>query len=173
MSKPKKKSHFWSYVVNVWMFACGIVGSYVLFWHVLPFTIHTVGDYVMLPSRVAALEEEGRGVGIGTGLIIPGHNNDDGDRPHSKPLKQFTCKDDLVMASVDVMLVDHFDEEGVLGTFNPMKGEIIIATTSSNTISHEVSHLVDAIMGTKGMVGTETRAYIQGYFTECIFNKTR
>lgn len=39
-----------------------------------------------------------------------------------------------------------------------------------NIITHEVSHLVDYVMGDKGMADTETRAYLAGYLNEKIFD---
>lgn len=39
-----------------------------------------------------------------------------------------------------------------------------------NIITHEVSHLVDYVMGDKGMNDTETRAYLSGFINEKIFD---
>jgi hypothetical protein len=45
-----------------------------------------------------------------------------------------------------------------------------IESITSNIITHEVSHLVDDVMGDKGMEDSETRAYLSGYINEKIFD---
>lgn len=45
-----------------------------------------------------------------------------------------------------------------------------IESVTPNIITHEVSHLVDYVMGDKGMADTETRAYLAGFINEKIFD---
>lgn len=39
-----------------------------------------------------------------------------------------------------------------------------------NTLSHEISHLVDYICGDRGITDTEARAYLTGHITEKVFD---
>lgn len=43
--------------------------------------------------------------------------------------------------------------------------------TLINTVAHEVSHYVDRLVHVKGIEDTETRAYLQGHLTACVFDK--
>lgn len=45
-----------------------------------------------------------------------------------------------------------------------------IESVTPNIITHEVSHLVDDVMGDKGMEDSETRAYLSGFVNEKIFD---
>jgi hypothetical protein len=45
-----------------------------------------------------------------------------------------------------------------------------IESVTPNIITHEVSHLVDYVMGDKGMADTETRAYLAGFLNEKVFD---
>lgn len=76
-------------------------------------------------------------------------------------------------AEVQVYLTSDNLPEGVEGRFTIFGGgkptiTILKGTDYTNVIAHEVSHWVDAIVGSKGINDTETRAYLQGYFTQCV-----
>jgi hypothetical protein len=43
-------------------------------------------------------------------------------------------------------------------------------SVTPNILTHEVSHLVDYVMGDKGMADSETRAYLSGFINEKIFD---
>lgn len=45
-----------------------------------------------------------------------------------------------------------------------------LESVNPNIITHEVSHLIDDVMGDKGMADSETRAYLAGYINEKIFD---
>lgn len=46
---------------------------------------------------------------------------------------------------------------------------IFLRNTDIDTVAHEVSHAVDTIVSEKGIQDGETRAYLQGYFTDCVY----
>lgn len=77
------------------------------------------------------------------------------------------CSDDTLESEVGVFLVDELGGH-INGLFDPNIPLIALVATSTNVITHEVSHLVDYIVTDKGIRDGETRAYLQGHFTECI-----
>lgn len=71
---------------------------------------------------------------------------------------------------VKVYVVDGFENENKGGGFYSKEMTIVLKDFRIKIVAHEVSHLVDHIMKTKRIKDTETRAYLQGYFTECVEN---
>lgn len=47
---------------------------------------------------------------------------------------------------------------------------IVFVQGGTSAIAHEVSHFVDYVVHQRGIDDPETRAYLQGYFTECVDN---
>lgn len=97
------------------------------------------------------------------------------DKTYIKSLQHIgQCKADTFYAKLDVYLSTSLPE-GVLGRFYLMDGQGVIELDKSNgmdinTIAHEVSHWVDRIVVAHALEGTEVRAYLQGYFTECVMS---
>lgn len=82
------------------------------------------------------------------------------------------CTDDGMEATVHVYLSDNL-QEGVQGMYMPSYRVIAIRKTDlqislANVVSHEVSHYVDDMTQVKGINDGETRAYMEGYFTDCV-----
>ena len=80
------------------------------------------------------------------------------------------CWDNTLSSTVSVYTADLPGD--VIGRFIADKNMIIISKIggfSVQNIAHEVSHLVDDIIFYKGIRDGETRAYLQGYFTDCIY----
>lgn len=82
-----------------------------------------------------------------------------------------TCHDPVLMSGVTVFVVDAFERDSVLGKFfsNPYP-VIVLKDIAVDTVAHEVSHLVDYIVSRKRISDTETRAYLQGYYTGCVIS---
>ena len=79
-----------------------------------------------------------------------------------------TCKADSMLTSVDVYWTSDF-KDGFQGLFNTELSIIILGSSNISIVTHEVSHFVDYVMYRKGINDGETRAYLQGYFTECVW----
>lgn len=83
------------------------------------------------------------------------------------------CESVDMQASVGVYL--KVLRPGLNGQFYTQGGNpiIVLSKVSSisyqNLVSHEVSHFVDALVSAKGINDGETRAYLQGYFTDCVY----
>lgn len=83
-----------------------------------------------------------------------------------------TCSDMALEASVDVYESNDMSSS-TMGFFNSTTDEIAVRKTGLeipeiDIVAHEVSHFVDWITAQKGINDGETRAYLQGYFTECV-----
>lgn len=103
------------------------------------------------------------------------------DKPLELPAqyKAGVCVDETILASVKVYMVDSLNEPeddaqgGIVGgRFYQKEVAIVLVKTDLNSVAHEVSHLVDWIMFEKGITDDETEAYLQGYFTECVYDLT-
>lgn len=91
--------------------------------------------------------------------------------PYKGEKKVATCVSADLKAALEVYTVEEFDEPGILGQFGP-RG-IFIKERSVDTVSHEVSHFVDVMVEAKGIHDGETRAYLQGYFSECVWTAVK
>lgn len=88
-----------------------------------------------------------------------------------------TCETEVFLAKVKVYSTDVLPS-GVLGKFyftNQRRDSGVIAVSRGDrdvidTVAHEVSHFVDHVVGGAGINDTETRAYLQGYYTQCVVN---
>lgn len=86
------------------------------------------------------------------------------------------CESGTLLARLTVYVIDEFpnNAEGArtLGKFykNVEDSPVIVFVRNSSiaVVAHEVSHYVDFLVETKGIKDGETRAYLQGYFTECV-----
>lgn len=100
-------------------------------------------------------------------------------KPLNLPKKYhtFVCADDTMRTNVVVYIVETLNKEGdggmpVGGAFYAHEMAIVLVDTDINTVAHEVSHLVDWVVQEKGIHDDETRAYLQGYFTECVYQNS-
>lgn len=91
------------------------------------------------------------------------------------------CRADVFYAGVSVFLPKTINGGGTQGMMMMTMGDksvhnaaIIISKDNKtgyvDVISHEVSHFVDRIIESRGLEGTEVRAYLQGYLTNCVTN---
>jgi len=81
-----------------------------------------------------------------------------------------SCYSETMQMGVHVYVVNKIPDN-VEGQFYQNEYSIVLVKTSINTIAHEVSHFVDFSMKQKNIKDSETKAYLQGYFTECVDNK--
>lgn len=82
-----------------------------------------------------------------------------------------SCVSKSMKASVGVYVVDKLPNDYV-GRYYADRQVIVLVDTDIETVAHEVSHFVDDVMRTKQIEDGETRAYLQGYFTDCVENLT-
>lgn len=84
------------------------------------------------------------------------------------------CDDSMLEASVGVYTIPAFSDEDVLGQFSTPDGvpriTVKLGNVNIDVVSHEVHHFVDASTGAKGIDDGETAAYMQGYFTQCVWD---
>lgn len=84
------------------------------------------------------------------------------------------CDDSMLEASVGVYTIQAFDDESVMGQFSTPGGvpriTVKLGNVNIDVVSHEVHHFVDASTGAKGIDDGETAAYMQGYFTQCVWD---
>lgn len=79
-----------------------------------------------------------------------------------------TCRDSTLRSSVDIYVVS--DLGNAAGVFDANLKIISLVSTTTEVIAHEVSHLVDYIVMERKISDGETRAYLQGFYTQCIEN---
>ena len=80
------------------------------------------------------------------------------------------CSSEIFLDEVEVYVVDGVEYDGQYFIDPPT---IVLSNTGINTIAHEVSHYVDDLTYVHGISDGETRAYLQGYFTKCVYDLTR
>lgn len=83
------------------------------------------------------------------------------------------CIAESLNLMVHVVVVDDIGEEGTYARFYGSPVAIVLEERDLNTVAHEVSHFVDWAMKKKGIRDGEARAYMQGYFTECVYETAR
>ena len=81
------------------------------------------------------------------------------------------CISEAMMSSVEVYVVEDAGEN-IAGRFYSKQSAIVLVITDLSVVAHEVSHFVDFVVNQKGINDTETRAYLQGYFTNCVYKLT-
>lgn len=82
------------------------------------------------------------------------------------------CGDDAIKATVGIYKVKSLLlNDSTRGLFWDKTYTIALVDTDINTIAHEVSHFVDRVVADKKIHDGETRAYLQGYFTDCVNRK--
>lgn len=87
------------------------------------------------------------------------------------------CIEEGIRAQVWVFVVDEVGtttEEHIAGRFysdDDGFAAIVLENAGINEVAHEVSHYVDWTLKEKGIRDSETRAYMQGYFTECVMSE--
>lgn len=94
--------------------------------------------------------------------------------PLSPKEKVGECVSTDIHAHLQVYISDKLPATGVEGMFIPSSGSIVVKETSKSLelleiVAHEVSHFVDAVVRAKNINDGETRAYLQGYFTDCVY----
>lgn len=95
----------------------------------------------------------------------------------SDPTLQYvgSCRDELIRSTLEIYTSASLPL-GIDGVYYNDAFGVVFATSTSiglTVVAHEVSHFVDNIMVKKGIHDGETRAYIQGYFTNCIYEKLK
>lgn len=80
------------------------------------------------------------------------------------------CSSNMMYAGVDIYMTDDIGKN-IVGRYYNDEETIVLTTNSIDVVAHEVSHFVDSIVKQKGIHDAETRAYLQGYFTECVYSK--
>lgn len=84
-----------------------------------------------------------------------------------------TCTTGVFEVDLKVYVTSDNLPTGVEGRFrwdssNNPTITLLKGTNYVNVVAHEVSHFVDYVVRMKGINDTETRAYLQGYLTECV-----
>lgn len=81
-----------------------------------------------------------------------------------------TCQEQTLNSEVIVFKSPNVGEN-VGGDFTPSNpARIRLVDTSIKTIAHEASHLVDSLLQKRGITDFEVEAYLQGFYTQCIYN---
>lgn len=82
------------------------------------------------------------------------------------------CRSETFKDEADVYMMPE-RKTGILGQYIANQRAIVLRSKDIDTIAHEVSHLVDSIVATHGINDGESRAYLQGYFTKCVYDTIR
>ena len=80
------------------------------------------------------------------------------------------CISEVMMVKIEVLLNKDMIAKGKFFYDGNSYVGIALRETNVNIISHEVSHYVDYIVKRKNINDGETRAYLQGYFTQCVYD---
>jgi len=80
------------------------------------------------------------------------------------------CISEVMMIRIEVLLNKDMTAKGKFFYDGNSYVGIALRETNVNIISHEVSHYVDYIVKRKNINDGETRAYLQGYFTQCVYD---
>ncbi len=85
------------------------------------------------------------------------------------------CQTDSLPAKVKIYKATLLlEDEKVMGLFHSDRksgASVYFVDTGINTVAHEVSHFVDYALARLGINDKETEAYLQGYFTQCVYEK--
>lgn len=82
------------------------------------------------------------------------------------------CYSKTMYAGVNIYLTDNIGENTV-GRFYNEEATIVLTNSDIDAVAHEVSHFVDYVIKKKSIHDAETRAYLQGYFTDCVYSKVK
>ena len=82
------------------------------------------------------------------------------------------CHSEDMIISVGIYLTDYIEED-ILGRFYGVNVVIAVTSDDLKIVAHEVSHLIDYVVKQKNIRDVETRAYLQGYFTDCVYTKVK
>jgi hypothetical protein len=80
------------------------------------------------------------------------------------------CVSNTFDVSLSVYVIDDLGGPNAIYAKEPVAVVFERGQMSVNIVSHEVSHFVDHVVALKQINDTETRAYLQGYFTDCVLD---
>ena len=85
------------------------------------------------------------------------------------------CTERTFNTSVRIYVLESLGDEETVGRFYTYENAIALKKShiTVSNVAHEVSHLVDQIVYVRGIHDGETRAYLQGYYTNCVWQNVR